>query len=68
MDLLVQGLLGRETHSSVVPHLLEYVNNSCTQFHATGKHEVRSCQWLYDHERFGNFQAFKVLVFLHICV
>lgn len=32
-----KGLLGRESHSSVVPHLLEYVNNSCTTFHATAE-------------------------------
>jgi hypothetical protein len=45
VDLLVQGLLSRESHSSVVPHLLEYVNNSCTTFHATGEHKE-----LNDHE------------------
>lgn len=35
---LMQGLLCRESQSSVVPQLLDYVNNSCTPFHAACKH------------------------------
>nr|XP_024356341.1 probable aspartyl aminopeptidase isoform X2 [Physcomitrium patens] len=32
-----KGLVCRESQSSVVPHLLDYVNNSCTPFHATAE-------------------------------
>lgn len=34
---MMQGLLSRESRSIVVPYLLEFLNNACTPFHATGK-------------------------------
>lgn len=34
---MLQVLLSRESRSIVVPYLLEFLNNACTPFHATGK-------------------------------
>ena len=34
---MLQVLLSRESRSIVVPCLLEFLNNACTPFHATGK-------------------------------
>ncbi|KAH8934930.1 hypothetical protein BDL97_17G005600 [Sphagnum fallax] len=32
-----QGLHCRQSQASIIPHLLEFVNNSCTPFHATAE-------------------------------
>ncbi|XP_024361340.1 probable aspartyl aminopeptidase isoform X3 [Physcomitrium patens] len=32
-----KGLMCREAQSNIIPHLLEYVDNSCTPFHATAE-------------------------------
>ncbi|CAK9263105.1 unnamed protein product [Sphagnum jensenii] len=37
IDLAIQGFHCCQSQASIIPYLLEFENNSCTPFHATGK-------------------------------